>query len=182
MRRSWASSLKSFRRCSVSRRVGTRARLTPVFQNIYSIGSEEPKHVLILSGDHIYKMNYALMKQQHCESGADVTIATLPITPSEVSQFGVVQVEKNGEVSGFVEKPKETNLRSPFNPDMVDASMGIYIFNTDVLIPELIKDSEDPTQNTISGTIFCRTCLVAIECVPITSLMRTSNVLCTGAM
>ena len=115
-----------------------------VFQNIYSIGAEEPKHVLILSGDHIYKMNYALMKQQHCESGADVTIATLPIRPDEVSQFGVVDVGRNGEVKGFVEKPKETNLRSPFNPEMVDASMGIYLFNTDVLIPELLKDAEDP--------------------------------------
>lgn len=115
-----------------------------VFQNIYSIGAEEPKHVLILSGDHIYKMNYALMKQQHCESGADVTIATLPIRPEEVSQFGVVDVGRNGEVKGFVEKPKETTLRSPFNAEMVDASMGIYLFNTDVLIPELLKDAEDP--------------------------------------
>ena len=115
-----------------------------VFQNIYSIGSEEPKHVLILSGDHIYKMNYALMKQQHCDSGADVTIATLPIEPEKVSEFGVVQVSKKGEVTGFVEKPKETDLRSPFNPDMVDVSMGIYLFNTDVLLPELIRDSEDP--------------------------------------
>jgi glucose-1-phosphate adenylyltransferase len=115
-----------------------------VFQNIYSIGSEEPKHVLILSGDHIYKMNYALMLQQHCDSGSDVTIATLPINPDEVSQFGVVEVARNGEVTGFIEKPKETSIRSPFNPEMVDASMGIYLFNTDVLLPELVKDSEDP--------------------------------------
>jgi glucose-1-phosphate adenylyltransferase len=100
--------------------------------------------VLILSGDHIYKMNYALMKQQHCESGADVTIATLPVTPEEVSQFGVVEVARNGEVTGFVEKPKETKIRSPFDPDMVDVSMGIYLFNTDILIPELMRDAEDP--------------------------------------
>jgi glucose-1-phosphate adenylyltransferase len=115
-----------------------------VFQNIYSIGSEEPKHVLILSGDHIYKMNYALMKQQHCDSGADVTLATLPITPDKVSEFGVVEVSKSGEVLGFVEKPKQTDIRSPFNPDMVDVSMGIYLFNTDVLLPELVKDAADP--------------------------------------
>jgi glucose-1-phosphate adenylyltransferase len=115
-----------------------------VYQNIYSIGSEEPKYVLILSGDHIYKMNYALMMQQHAESGADVTIATLPIKPEDVSSFGVVEVARNGEVIGFEEKPKETKLRSPFNPDMVDASMGIYLFNTDVLLPELVKDAEDP--------------------------------------
>ncbi len=115
-----------------------------VYQNIYSIGAEEPKYVLILSGDHIYKMNYALMMQQHCDSGADVTLATLPIQPEEVSSFGVVDVAKNGEVRGFLEKPKETTLRSPHSPDMVDASMGIYLFNTDVLLPELTKDAEDP--------------------------------------
>ena len=115
-----------------------------VYQNIYSIGAEEPKYVLILSGDHIYKMNYALMMQHHCDSGADVTIATLPIAPEEVSQFGVVEVARNGEVTGFIEKPKETALRSPFNPEKVDASMGIYLFNTDVLLPELIRDAEDP--------------------------------------
>jgi glucose-1-phosphate adenylyltransferase len=115
-----------------------------VYQNIYSIGAEEPRHVIILSGDHIYKMNYELMLDQHRDSGADVTIATLPIQPDEVSSFGVVEIGKNGEVIGFVEKPKETSIRSPFMPDMVDASMGIYIFNTDVLLPELMKDAEDP--------------------------------------
>jgi glucose-1-phosphate adenylyltransferase len=115
-----------------------------VYQNIYSIGSEQPKHVLILSGDHIYKMNYGKMLQQHVDSGADVTLATLPIEPSEVSRFGVVEVAHNGEVTGFLEKPKQTDLRSPFNPNMVDASMGVYIFNTDVLLPALIRDAEDP--------------------------------------
>lgn len=116
-----------------------------VYQNIYSIGAEQPKYVIILSGDHIYKMNYGLMMQHHCESGAHVTMATLPINPDEVSQFGVVEVAKNGEITGFEEKPKETKVRSPFMPEKVDASMGIYIFNTDVLLPELIKDAEDPT-------------------------------------
>jgi glucose-1-phosphate adenylyltransferase len=115
-----------------------------VYQNIYSIGAEQPKHVLILSGDHIYKMNYGLMLEHHNESGADVTLATLPIRPDEVSRFGVVEVSRTGEVIGFQEKPKTTNLRSPFNPTMVDASMGIYLFNTDVLLPALMKDAEDP--------------------------------------
>jgi glucose-1-phosphate adenylyltransferase len=115
-----------------------------VYQNIYSIGAEQPKHVLILSGDHIYKMNYGLMLDHHNEAGADVTLATLPIEPNEVSRFGVVEVSKAGEVIGFQEKPKTTNLRSPFNPTKVDASMGIYLFNTDVLLPALMKDAEDP--------------------------------------
>lgn len=115
-----------------------------VYQNIYSIGAEQPKHVLILSGDHIYKMNYGKMLEHHNRTGADVTIATLPIDPSEVYRFGVVEIEKNGEVIGFHEKPKTTELRSPFNPDTVDASMGVYLFNTDVLLPALLQDAEDP--------------------------------------
>jgi glucose-1-phosphate adenylyltransferase len=115
-----------------------------VYQNIYSIGAEQPKHVLILSGDHIYKMNYGLMLDHHQAAAADVTLATLPIRPDEVARFGVVEVSRTGEVVGFQEKPKTTNLRSPFNPTMVDASMGIYLFNTDVLLPALMKDAEDP--------------------------------------
>src|SRR5947209_2168674 len=115
-----------------------------VYQNIYSIGSEQPKHVLILSGDHIYKMNYALMMQQHRDAGADVTLATILIPPSETRHFGVVEVSREGRITGFVEKPQHTDIRSPYNPRMVSASMGIYIFNTDVLIPALLKDAEDP--------------------------------------
>ncbi len=114
-----------------------------VYQNIYSIGSEQPKFVLILSGDHIYKMNYGLMAQQHRDSGADVTLATILIEPSETRHFGVVEIDRNGRIVGFQEKPEQTELRSPYNPNMVSASMGIYLFNTDVLIPVLLKDAED---------------------------------------
>jgi glucose-1-phosphate adenylyltransferase len=115
-----------------------------VYQNIYSIGSEEPKRVLILSGDHIYKMNYGRMLQQHQDSKADVTLATILVDPSETRNFGVVDIDRQGRVLGFEEKPLTTNLRSPYNPEMVSASMGVYLFNTDVLIPVLLKDAEDP--------------------------------------
>jgi glucose-1-phosphate adenylyltransferase len=118
-----------------------------VYQNIYSIGSEQPKHVLILSGDHIYKMNYGLMLERHNDSGADVTLATIQIDPGEVSRFGVVDVDRDHRVLGFEEKPKTTTLRSPSNPEKVCASMGIYLFNTDVLIPVLLKDAEDPASS-----------------------------------
>lgn len=118
-----------------------------VYQNIYSIGSEQPKRVLVLSGDHIYKMNYALMLKQHDDSAADVTLATIQIGPSEVARFGVVDVDHDHRVNGFLEKPKETVLRSPHNPEKVAASMGIYLFNTDVLIPVLLKDAEDPNSS-----------------------------------
>jgi glucose-1-phosphate adenylyltransferase len=115
-----------------------------VYQNIYSIGAEQPKHVLILSGDHIYKMNYGRMMQQHQDSGADVTLATILIDPTETKHFGVVDIDSKGRITGFEEKPKETKTRSPYNPNMVSGSMGVYIFNTDVLIPVLLKDAEDP--------------------------------------
>ena len=72
-----------------------------VYQNIYSIGSEQPKHVLILSGDHIYKMNYDLMLRQHKDSGADVTLATILIDPAETKHFGVVEIDRTGRSSAF---------------------------------------------------------------------------------
>jgi glucose-1-phosphate adenylyltransferase len=115
-----------------------------VYQNIYSIGSEQPRYVLILSGDHIYKMNYGLMMKQHFDANADVTLATILIDPSESSRFGVVDIDREGRVVGFEEKPKSTQLRSPFNPNMCSGSMGVYLFNTDVLLPALLKDAEDP--------------------------------------
>ena len=118
-----------------------------VYQNIYSIGSEQPKHVLILSGDHIYKMNYGRMLQQHNDSGADVTLATIQIDPEEAFRFGVVDIEGDSRITGFVEKPKETALRSPYDASKISASMGIYIFNTDVLIPVLLKDAENPNSS-----------------------------------
>lgn len=114
-----------------------------VYQNLYSLKQENPKWVLILSGDHIYKMNYGLMQKQHIASGADVTLATILVDPSETRQFGVVDADNTGRIRGFVEKPVQTDLRSPYNPQMVSASMGVYLFSTDVLIPVLLKDAED---------------------------------------
>jgi glucose-1-phosphate adenylyltransferase len=115
-----------------------------VYQNIYSIGSEQPKYVLVLSGDHIYKMNYQLMLDQHIDAGADVTLASILVDPSESSRFGIVEVDRSGRITGFEEKPKVTKLRSPYHPEMVSGSMGVYLFNTDVLLPVLLKDAEDP--------------------------------------
>jgi len=115
-----------------------------VYQNIYSIGSEQPKHVLILSGDQIYKMDYGLMQQQHRDSGADVTVATILMEPDECRHFGVVEIDRTHRITGFQEKPSQTDLRSPYEPTKISASMGVYIFNTDVLIPVLLKDAEDP--------------------------------------
>ncbi|MBI3477943.1 MAG: glucose-1-phosphate adenylyltransferase [Acidobacteria bacterium] len=118
-----------------------------VYQNIYSIGSEQPKHVLILSGDHIYKMDYSIMLKQHNDAGADVTVATILMDPEECRHFGVVDIDRDSRIVGFQEKPQKTDLRSPYDANMISASMGVYIFNTDVLIPVLLKDAEDPTSS-----------------------------------
>src|SRR5438270_3896437 len=83
-----------------------------VYQNIYSIGSEQSKHVIILSGDHIYKMNYQLMLDQHLAAGADVTLATILIDPTETHHFGVMEIDVTGRITGIEEKPKQAMLAS----------------------------------------------------------------------
>jgi glucose-1-phosphate adenylyltransferase len=88
-------------------------------------------------------MNYERMLRQHNDSGADVTVATLLTEPSESRHFGVVEIDQESRIFGFHEKPKETGIRSPYDANKISASMGIYIFKTDVLIPVLLKDAED---------------------------------------
>ena len=115
-----------------------------VYQNIYSVGSERCKFVFVLSGDHIYKMNYAKMLRQHLDSGADVTVATIEIPAAEAAkQFGVIETDKNWRICGFEEKPAKPKT-SPYKSTHCNASMGVYIFNTQLLIPILLADSEDP--------------------------------------
>ena len=115
-----------------------------VYQNIYSIGSERSKYVLLLSGDHIYKMNYELMLEQHQQSGADVTLATILIDPSESRQFGVVETRPRWPRHRIPGKAQDRPICArPITRSMISASMGIYLFNTDVLIPALLKDAED---------------------------------------
>ncbi|HXN64183.1 MAG TPA: glucose-1-phosphate adenylyltransferase [Candidatus Acidoferrales bacterium] len=118
-----------------------------VYQNIYSIGSERSNYAIVLSGDHIYKMNYQKMLQQHVDAGADVTVATLEVDPAEAAQrFGVMETDRDWRILRFEEKPTNP-ARSRTNPEKVNASMGIYIFNTNLLIPVLIADSEDPNSS-----------------------------------
>jgi glucose-1-phosphate adenylyltransferase len=115
-----------------------------VYQNIYSIGSEQSNFVFILSGDHIYKMNYLKMLEQHVESGAEVTVATFEVTAEEAAgSFGVIETDSDWRIIGFEEKPKNPKP-SRLHPDKVNASMGVYLFNTQMLLPTLIADAEDP--------------------------------------
>jgi glucose-1-phosphate adenylyltransferase len=116
-----------------------------VYQNIYSIGSERSNYVFVLSGDHIYKMDYQKMLERHVETGAEVTVAVIEVETGEAAgQFGVLEVEAGGRIVGFEEKPANPK-RSPHNPEKCLASMGVYIFNTQSLIPILIADAEDVT-------------------------------------
>jgi len=114
-----------------------------VFQNIDIIESYAPKYMVILAGDHIYKMDYELMLQQHVNSGADVTVGCLEVPRMEAVGFGVMHVNDNDEIIDVVEKPADPPAM-PDKPDMALASMGIYVFNTDFLMDELRRDAANP--------------------------------------
>ncbi|HYB60722.1 MAG TPA: glucose-1-phosphate adenylyltransferase [Methylomirabilota bacterium] len=116
-----------------------------IYQNIYSIGGDRSSYIFVLAGDQIYKMNYRKMLQQHVDSGADMTVGTLEVTPEEAAgQFGVIETDAHWRVTGFQEKPSAPK-RSRHNHTKVNASMGIYVFNTQFLVPTLIADAEDQT-------------------------------------
>ena len=106
-----------------------------IFQNIPFIERYRPSHVLILSGDHVYKMDYSLMIEEHKKNGADCTIAVLNVAPEEASRFGIVNTDASGRISEFEEKPKV--------PKSTKASMGVYVFKWDILREYLISDNED---------------------------------------
>ena len=115
-----------------------------IYQNIESIEVERPEHVLVLSADHIYKMDYSEMLAWHRKHNADVTIATIQVDPTEAYRFGVAEIDPDYRVRGFEEKPTHSDPhRSAFNPDMVSASMGIYVFNTALLLDALREDAAD---------------------------------------
>ncbi len=119
-----------------------------VFQNASSVLAENPEYVLILSGDHIYKMNYDEMIECHQRHGADITIATIQVPPEEAGRFGITEIDSDYRIVGFEEKPQHGNpRRSSFNSEMVSASMGIYVFNTAVLLEALRIDAENPASS-----------------------------------
>ncbi len=114
-----------------------------VFQNLDIIAAHAPKYMVILAGDHIYKMDYELMLQQHVKSGADVTVGCLVVPRMEATGFGVMQVDAADTITAFVEKPADPP-GIPGNEEMALASMGIYVFNTDFLFDQLRRDADDP--------------------------------------
>ena len=120
-----------------------RGTADAVFQNLDLIRRNRPKHVLVLSGDHIYKMNYARMLAEHAERQADFSVACIDVPRLEATEFGVMQVDDQQRVAAFVEKPKDPPA-IPGRPDRALASMGVYVFNADFLYEQLIRDHDDP--------------------------------------
>jgi glucose-1-phosphate adenylyltransferase len=112
-----------------------------VYQNMDIIRMHKPSYVLILAGDHIYKMDYGPMLAYHVDQGADLTIGCIEVPVAEASAFGVMTVSDAMRVTGFLEKPKNPEPM-PGKPDRVLASMGIYVFNTQFLFEQLIKDAD----------------------------------------
>ena len=114
-----------------------------VYQNIYILEQERPEYVVILAGDHIYKMDYSKMVDFHIEKGADLTIAALKVNKEEARAFGVMQIDSENRIEGFQEKPDEPRT-IPGDDEHCLASMGIYVFNAHFLFDQLCQDATLP--------------------------------------
>jgi glucose-1-phosphate adenylyltransferase len=117
-----------------------------IFQNIYTLQEERPDLVLILSGDHIYKMDYRKIIAFHLEREADLTVATIRMDRKLSREFGVIEVDRDWRIIGFQEKPEEPKT-IPGDPGGILASMGIYAFNTEVLVRRLIEDARSESSH-----------------------------------
>ena len=117
-----------------------------VYQNIDIIQSADPEYIVILAGDHIYKMDYELMLRQHVDTGADVTVGCLEVPRMEATGFGVMAVDGTDRIVSFLEKPADPP-GMPDNPEMALASMGIYVFTTRFLFDQLRRDAATPSSN-----------------------------------
>jgi glucose-1-phosphate adenylyltransferase len=113
-----------------------------VYQNLDMIRAHRPKHVLVLAGDHIYKMDYGPMIAYHVEKGADITVGVVEVPRSRASEFGVLSVTEYNRVTKFTEKPREPES-IPGRADIALASMGIYVFNGRLLEKLLVADAQD---------------------------------------
>ncbi len=113
-----------------------------VYQNIFVIEKDRPEYVLILAGDHIYKMNYLRMIEFHRESGADLTVGALRVTRDEAKEFGVIQVDEKNRINGFQEKPANP-IGIPGDDHHCLASMGIYVFTARFLFEQLCRDATE---------------------------------------
>lgn len=114
-----------------------------IYQNQKFISNYDPDYILVLSGDHIYKMNYEIMLKEHIENNADATIAVMDVPLEEASRFGIMSTDEKGLITEFAEKPAQ--------PKSTLASMGVYIFNTDKLLKYLEEDEQNPDSDNDFG-------------------------------
>ncbi|MCC6143796.1 MAG: glucose-1-phosphate adenylyltransferase [Candidatus Hydrogenedentes bacterium] len=126
-----------------------------IYQNLYTIDQDDVQEVLILSGDHIYKMDYMRMLQFHRETEADVTIATIEYPKAHGHQFGIIDADESGRVKGFLEKPQDPPT-VPGNPNVCQVSMGIYVFNRNILKQVVCADAERDTSHDFGRDIIPR--------------------------
>ena len=117
-----------------------------VYQNLYSITRENPRYLIVLAGDHVYKMDYARMLRFHQDRGAGATLAAIEVPRSDASRFGIISVDESERVTGFQEKPQHAST-IPGSPDFALASMGVYVFDTDALIRALETDANQQTDH-----------------------------------
>jgi len=117
-----------------------------VYQNLYSVIRENPRYVVVLAGDHVYKMDYRKMLSFHQDMAADVTLAAIEVPIAEGKRFGIVAVDDSDRVTGFLEKPQDPPSM-PGQPGLTLASMGIYVFDSDVLIKTLEEDAAKPASH-----------------------------------
>ncbi|OGG97090.1 MAG: glucose-1-phosphate adenylyltransferase [Candidatus Lambdaproteobacteria bacterium RIFOXYD12_FULL_49_8] len=123
-----------------------------IFQNLHLLEDHRPDHVVILSGDHIYNMDFSEMFKRHIDTGADLTISAMEINKSEAHEFGVVTLNEQGMVDSFIEKPQDPALIKG-EGDICYVNMGIYIFKTDTLVRELAKDAREATAHDFGKNI-----------------------------
>jgi glucose-1-phosphate adenylyltransferase len=159
-----------------------RGTADAIFQNIDILENylPPPEYVVILAGDHIYKMNYASLLADHARSGAECTVACIQVPRKDASSFGVMAVDASGRITDFIEKPADPPAM-PDRPDRAMCSMGVYVFNRRYLYAELARNSADPASSHDFGRDiipqavkngvamahpFCRSCVIAPEEAP----------------
>jgi glucose-1-phosphate adenylyltransferase len=117
-----------------------------VYQNLYSVIRENPRYVVVLAGDHVYKMDYQKMLRFHQDMAAEVTLAAIEVPIADGTRFGIVAIDETDRVTGFLEKPQDPPSM-PGQPGLTLASMGIYVFDSDVLIKTLEEDAANPASH-----------------------------------
>ena len=120
-----------------------RGTADAVYQNLNVLRRDGCDHVLVLSGDHVYKMDYAKLLDEHVAHGADATVVCVEVPLAEASAFGVMSVDDSGRVTGFEEKPAAPRA-APGTPGRALASMGVYVFNARFLYEQVVRDADDP--------------------------------------